>query len=486
MLRRPVRRTMACIIAVLTQVALLTAVGSSSPASGATHPVLHRNGDRATFAVTGQGRVRITARAAYCKGFPLMRVWIDGKLDRTVQTTRRSSRVYLSAKSYTAGKHRVTVIMRRDAKVTKRGKVVCNRRVKIMKVATNAPVPLAAPLTNEPLDPSVETRPGDEDGEFTLAVIGDTQAEVLPYAGTRFRTRTQWLVNHREAEDIRFVAHTGDVVNWGWLEVHGKTDLPAADTYQYGIADTAMAQLTAARIPWQASIGNHDTRAVKGGGSSFAPTAECAQMFGSGQCKSALLHRGTQEFNRFFTAADFGAVAGAYEVGKVDNTYSTFTAVGRRWLVLNLEYYPRAGVVAWANGVVTAHPDHNVIVQTHSYLSGTGTVAGSNLGAGTDSTSPARLKTELIDPHPNIKIVISGHTGLQAERTDSYATNKVVSFLGNENKAFAVTRLIRINPAKHTIRSDYWVASTAERDQGANPLNRAATGSTNDGGFGFE
>jgi hypothetical protein len=27
-----------------------------------------------------------------------------------------------------------------------------------------------------------------------------------------------WLVDNRNSLDLRFVAHTGDVVNWGWLE----------------------------------------------------------------------------------------------------------------------------------------------------------------------------------------------------------------------------------------------------------------------------
>ena len=65
---------------------------------------------------------------------------------------------------------------------------------------------------------------------------------------------------------------------------------------------------------------------------------------------------------------------GYFEAGKVDNTYSRFDAGGRHWLVLNLELWPRTAVVAWAQPVVASHPDDNVIVATHSYLTASGAI----------------------------------------------------------------------------------------------------------------
>ena len=55
---------------------------------------------------------------------------------------------------------------------------------------------------------------GDGDGHFTIATYPDTQQEVFNWAGTRFIDRSQWLVDQRKALDLRFVVHTGDVVNW--------------------------------------------------------------------------------------------------------------------------------------------------------------------------------------------------------------------------------------------------------------------------------
>ena len=108
---------------------------------------------------------------------------------------------------------------------------------------------------------------------------------------------------------------------------------------------------------------------------------------------------------------------GAYEPGKVDNIFSTFSAGGHRWLVLTLELWARPEVVSWARTVVEEHPQHNVIIQTHSYLNGDGSIAGDNGGYG--STSPRYLWDNLVSQYPNVKMVFSGHVGVAATRTDT-------------------------------------------------------------------
>ena len=84
--------------------------------------------------------------------------------------------------------------------------------------------------------------------------------------------------------------------------------------------------------------------------------------------------------------------------------------------------------MAWANGVVAANPTKNVIVSTHSYLAADGSISTSNGGYG--STSPRYLFDNLVKLHPNIKMVLSGHVGQAAVRTDTGVNgNKVLSFL---------------------------------------------------------
>ena len=106
----------------------------------------------------------------------------------------------------------------------------------------------------------------------------------------------------------------------------------------------------------------------------------------------------------------------------------------------------RARVVAWANGVVAANPTRNVIVNTHSYLAADGTISTSNGGYG--ATSPRYLFDNLMKLHPNIEMVLSGHVGQAAVRTDTGINgNKVVSFLQAFHSTTNPVRLVEIDTA---------------------------------------
>lgn len=278
------------------------------------------------------------------------------------------------------------------------------------------------------------------DTVFSIAMIPDTQNEVRPtvprnFADTRFRDRSQWLVDHREALDIRFVGHTGDVVNWG-----------ERDEYQYQVASDGVQPLEAAGIPFSLSIGNHDTRAVCAGGSACPGESASVNV------------RLTPLFNQTF-GGRFTAQAGAYEAGRVDNHYSLFEAGGKRWMVLVLELWPRTPVVAWARGVVAAHPQHNVIITTHAYLDGNGTISGSNGGYG--ANSPQYLFDNLVKLYPNIRFVFSGHTGVAASRTDTGVNgNRIVSMLQTFHATTNPVRLIEIDTVANTATTHIYAPQT--------------------------
>lgn len=263
---------------------------------------------------------------------------------------------------------------------------------------------------------------------FSIAVIPDTQQEVFSASDPRYANRTQWLVDNKDALNLAYVLHTGDNVNWGWL-------VPS----QYAIAKRAIGILDEGGLPYALAIGNHDTRAVgwddvvgsRGyGGSAYANNPECLDRLGAAACKSPLLVRQTMEFNDAFPLAKLKNVGGTFEQGKVDNTWTTFTAADTQWLVLTLELWPRTEVLAWAEKVVADHPSHNVIIQTHSYLDRNGTVSKSNGGYG--KTAPSVLYDQIVSKYPNVKFVFSGHVGKFAKRTDTINGNTVVSYLGND------------------------------------------------------
>lgn len=273
------------------------------------------------------------------------------------------------------------------------------------------------------------------DPTFSFAVYSDTQQEV----GTdkRFRNRAEYLVKNRKALDLRYVTHVGDVVNW---------DTP--DHRQYAVARDALRPLEDAGIPYSLCIGNHDSMATGVGGSARDPK------------QTRKLARETTTFNAYLNRQSLN-LEGAYERGRVDNTYHVFTAGGAGWLVLNLELWPRPGAVAWAQKVVASHPKHNVIIVTHSYLTAGGGIY-TNRGYG--DTAPSTLATQLVKKYPNVRMVFSGHTGTTAHRVDKGVHgNRIDSFLLNwTSNTTNRTRLVTIDTKAGTLKTWVYAPYTGE------------------------
>lgn len=298
---------------------------------------------------------------------------------------------------------------------------------------------------------------------FTVAVIPDTQQEVAgnPQTG-RFATRTRWLVDNKDSLNLKFVAHTGDIVNWGWLEQS-----------QFDVATASMQRLDG-NVPYTIAPGNHDTRAVGTGGGAYVSQnggQDCIDRFGVALCKTGLLVRRTEEFNTAFPLSNMQNVGGAFEANKSDNVWSTFSAGGKQWLMLSLEMWPRSEVVTWANSVVSSHPNHNVLVSTHYFLDAGGAISSDNgYGSGLDpatTNSAQYLYDNLIRQHANIRFVFSGHVGNSASRVDTGINgNKIVSILGcfHSNTENPV-RLLQIDTAANTA-SSYVYSSWTSTDMG--------------------
>lgn len=251
-------------------------------------------------------------------------------------------------------------------------------------------------------------KPEDADGTFSIAVIPDTQQEVVvkhAIENKHFLNRTRWLAENKEELDLRCVVHTGDVVNWG-----------NEDRTQLEIASEAMSVLTAANIPTALCLGNHDTAAVGvGGGAADAANTRTRV-------------RDTTAFNEYFTLDEYSRLR-SQESGKIDNTILRFKAGGAKWMVVCLELWPREEIINWAKIQVENRPDYNVIIATHSFLKNDGTILQNNGGYG--ANSPQYLYDNLIKKYENIKFVLCGHTGTSFVREDIGDNgNKIVTLLG--------------------------------------------------------
>lgn len=281
------------------------------------------------------------------------------------------------------------------------------------------------------------------DPRFSIAVLPDTQQEVLAAGDGRLAQRSRWLVDQREELDLRFVSHTGDVVNWD-----------TSDHVQYRRAAAGLAPLVDAGVPTSLTIGNHDTSATCPGGSACDAA------------RTRVLFRRTTTFNRYLGTGPLDQ-EGAYEAGKVDNTYHVFTAGGASWLVLNLELWPRRSVVSWAGEVVRTHPRHNVIVLTHSYLTGKGGINQTRGGYG--DTSGQYLFDHLVGRYANVRMVFSGHVGTAKHRVDrGVHGNRVDSYLlAMHSDTTNPVRLVEIDTRARTLRTKVYAPWTRQTYAGA-------------------
>ena len=253
-----------------------------------------------------------------------------------------------------------------------------------------------ATSTVEPLPPVT-----DPATTFSFAVVPDTQPEVRA-DDPRTEKRIAWLVAHRAQLNLQWVLHSGDVQDW---------DTP--DHQQWVSMSSRFAALAAAGIPFIAAPGNHDTAAVCQGGSA-CPGADTRATV-----------RDTTLWNTYYPPSYFG-FEGLAEPGKSDNGFRTFRAGGDDWLVLSLEIWPRPAIVDWAKGVVAAHPHHNVIVLTHMFLEGDGSISTTDGGYG--ATTPTQL-WEALKGYPNVVMTVSGHTGQVYSGTTAAADGHPVAML---------------------------------------------------------
>jgi 3',5'-cyclic AMP phosphodiesterase CpdA len=208
---------------------------------------------------------------------------------------------------------------------------------------TAGPAAAAADPSNAARNGDAGWNPDQDSPRFTLAVMPDTQ---FLYWGTQgsinpepqeesFRYIIANSGGRGSAGNIAFMAHLGDL-----------TEDAAASSFAYvGQAFDIMDSHGAA---YSVLAGNHDVHGDDTRGST-----------------PYLQTMGPQRFTKSKTFA--GSDSSGY------NTAHVFTAGGREWLLLALDWRTSSNGFAWANQFVKANPGLPVIVTTHE-------IAGSTYG----------------------------------------------------------------------------------------------------------
>jgi hypothetical protein len=169
-------------------------------------------------------------------------------------------------------------------------------------------------------------------GSWTLAVLPDTQVYSLRYPGL-FYAQTGWIARNHDRLNIKYVLQLGDVVN---NNTHR----------EWRNAREAMSLLDGV-VPYAICPGNHD----------YGPS-------GDASTRDTLLN----DYFPYDAISAWPTFGGAMVEGRLDNTYHLFEAGGRKWIIIALEWAPRDETIAWADDVMSAHPDHTGILITHAYM----------------------------------------------------------------------------------------------------------------------
>lgn len=208
--------------------------------------------------------------------------------------------------------------------------------------------------------------------DFSVVVANDPQY-LAATCGSGYSAMMQWVVDNQASTvdgsplNVKAAISAGDCVN------------SPENTGEASAAALAWGVLDRNGIPWSSAPGNHDMvgdadlsgrvlAASFQAGGIFSPGVRASQA-----CWSGALPGG----------GGYCEWGGAYDASGA-NTYFRLVVGSRKQLYLFLEFHPRAVVLEWAEDLHDSHAGFEVIVVTHSYLSGVGeqvqrNVSGKNL-----------------------------------------------------------------------------------------------------------
>ena len=246
---------------------------------------------------------------------------------------------------------------------------------------------------------------------FRIVVMPDSQCASEKWPELLIKT-TSWIAANKDKENIRYVLHVGDAVQSGNSE------------QEWQNIDAAM-RLLDDKVPYIMAVGNHDLDRIQPG-------------------------TNTVMFNRFFPVDRFRKMAGFggnFPEGSNDNSFHTFAAGGKKWLILCLKFAPSAAEIAWGNTVIAKHADHQIILLTHSYLTHTERDVAGKI-----------LWDQMVRWQPNMSMVFCGHLSTVNARAEGDKGNTVCEMLfdwqnGAEPDPNSYMAIVTIDPAAATITS---------------------------------
>ncbi|WP_318241664.1 S-layer homology domain-containing protein [Sporosarcina quadrami] len=249
--------------------------------------------------------------------------------------------------------------------------------------------------------------------DYSFIWMSDTQyySESYPYIYDRM---TKWIVEKKEDLNIKYVFHTGDLVD--------KVD----QEIQWNRADEYMKTLEDANVPYGVLAGNHDV------GHKTGDYVKYGEYFGEQRYKDQPYYGESYKNNR-----------GHYDLISVN---------GNDYIMLYMGWGVDDEGIAWLNKVLAENPNRMAFLSFHEYL----------LVSGNRSPIGDKIYNEVILQNPNVVAVLSGHyhdSELLVDPIDDDGDGipdrnvyqMLADYQGGPEGGQGFMRLLKVNPIENKI-----------------------------------
>lgn len=208
----------------------------------------------------------------------------------------------------------------------------------------------------------------EQSDSFTILWISDTQDISYHGYGKAFDRMGKWILEQKDAMNIRYIVQTGDAVDNG------------ASLQQWKRFDVMYDQFRG-KIPYISAAGNHE---VKKNG-----------------------------YFDYWMRRDIRAIPRGNTFMRGEASYSTFDYEGNPFILVSIGYGVGQDAVKWTNDILKTHKDHTAILLVHDYLQTDGRFG----------VNGKALFDQIVQKSPNVRVVLCGHVLGVSSRIDALDDN---------------------------------------------------------------
>lgn len=250
--------------------------------------------------------------------------------------------------------------------------------------------------------------------DFSFVWMSDTQyySQSYPYI---YRKNVKWIADNKENLNLKYVIHTGDVVDKSYQE------------YQWLEADMNMKVLEDANIPYGVLAGNHDVGHQTGDYTKFW------EYFGEWRFKDMPTFGGSYDNNR--------------------GHYDLVSANGNDFIIVYMGWGLAEEEIEWMNEIVARYPERKAILALHEYL-----LVSNNRAPIADE-----IFEKVVKPNKNVIAALSGHYHDAELKIDELDDNgdgiadrsvyqMLADYQGAEEGGLGYIRLLQFDVANNKLR----------------------------------